>query len=106
MRWKEKQHQKQLEHYSPKRTYNYEVDLGLEPEPPVFMQGTKCTVTISGRLYKFDYFHPWHPAWLPTGDMLNWLQDNIGNDYYICRARGVLSFTKPEDAMAFKMVWI
>lgn len=97
MRWEEKQYQRQLKHYSPKRTFNHIVDLELEPEQIAF-PGIGGTIFISP-----DWFTP--RPWRPDYEMLKWLHDHVGHEYYVCRERGVVAFTKPEDAIAFKLTW-
>lgn len=112
MRWEDRQHRKQLDHYRPKRMYNYEVNLELSPpvntglkkgQISVFMSGGKST--MQPPMYLSSNW--WMPLvqWKPPEDMLRWLNENIGTDYYICKSRGVLAFTKPEDALAFKLMW-
>jgi len=112
--WQEKQYQKQLEHYSPKRTFNYEVDLEIPPpfiiltgfqqrQISMFISGSKST--IHGRVYpSMNWLLP-SPSWKPSGEMMYWLTENIGTDYYMVKDRGILAFTRPEDALAFKLMW-
>lgn len=112
--WQEKQYKKQLEHYSPKRTFNYEVDLEL-PTPVITLAGFQkgqlnmflsvSKSTRRGRVYpSMNWLLP-PPPWKPSDEIMYWLYDNVGIDYYMIKDRGILAFTKPEDAIAFKLMW-
>lgn len=103
--WQEKQHKKQLEHYRTKRTFNHEIDLEIPPPSSIpFIQGN----IMNGirHPYTISISAAWIPQpWKPSNEMTDWLNENIGVGYYICKEYGIVAFTKPEDAMAFKLKW-
>lgn len=107
--WQEKQYKKQLEHYCTKRTFNYIVDLELPPPlvlVPTGLFPSGVVPVLASSLYS-SYSSAWIPQqWKPPSEIADWLNENIGIDFYICKEeRGVVAFTKPEDAMAFKLQW-
>lgn len=110
--WQEKQYQKQLDHYTPKRLFNYVVDLDLPAEyitinnhPAIFIQGSRSNGGRATYLWNNWPITIENPHWRPTGEMTEWLAENIKHGYYMVKDRGVLAFTKPEDAIAFKLMW-